>query len=298
MTENKIPFDISLLTESNVPDIPMSLHTCRISDFPESEAFLNWNDKLELIRVISGSMKVSVNDNDLVLHENNILFVRSRQLHRLYQDNGKDCSFFLILMDPSIFGSAFGRNWTSIENDSAARNYCFMDDSMAMCKEVCSLADRIRFLESARPRAWRFEVIGILYVIIAKLYMEYGSDTYIGNRQENEDITIQKEMIAFIHAHYHEKISLNDIAASGKVCRSKCCRIFRRYIQKSPVEYLNEYRLQISQHFLLNHSLSIAEVSTFCGFNHQSYFTKLFVKRYGCTPYEFRKGKVRTEEET
>ncbi|MDR3343212.1 MAG: hypothetical protein LBT14_10610, partial [Treponema sp.] len=36
-----------------------------------------------------------------------------------------------------------------------------------------------------------------------------------------EDLTI-KRMISFIHKNYHEKITLDDIAKAGMVCRSKC----------------------------------------------------------------------------
>ncbi|MDD7370176.1 MAG: AraC family transcriptional regulator [Firmicutes bacterium] len=32
----------------------------------------------------------------------------------------------------------------------------------------------------------------------------------------------------------------------------------------------------------------MSRLSTSCGFNHLSYFSKIFMKKYGCTPSDFR----------
>ena len=80
-----------------------------------------------------------------------------------------------------------------------------------------------------------------------------------------------------------------EIAAAGKVCRNKCCQIFRRYLCQSPIDFLNHYRLEVSCHLLNTTKMSIAEICTACGFNHQSYYSKIFLRTYHCTPRDFRK---------
>ncbi|NMB32666.1 MAG: helix-turn-helix transcriptional regulator, partial [Clostridium sp.] len=76
---------------------------------------------------------------------------------------------------------------------------------------------------------------------------------------------------------------------SGNVCRSKCCKIFKRYLMQSPIEFLNTYRLEISSNLLKDTSKSVTEVAFACGFNHLSYYSELFKRYYGCTPSEYRK---------
>ena len=96
-------------------------------------------------------------------------------------------------------------------------------------------------------------------------------------------------ILSYIYSHYSEPISLDEIAAAGKVCRNKCCQIFRRYLCQSPIDFLNHYRLEVSCHLLNTTKMSIAEICTACGFNHQSYYSKIFLRTYHCTPRDFRK---------
>lgn len=104
----------------------------------------------------------------------------------------------------------------------------------------------------------------------------------------NSDLEIQKNMVSFIYLHYAEQISLNEIAASGNVSRSKCCLIFKHYLQQSPVDFLNAFRLKTSCNLLRNTEKSVTEIAFSCGFNHLSYFSKLFIKNFGCSPREYR----------
>ena len=106
---------------------------------------------------------------------------------------------------------------------------------------------------------------------------------------QDPDLLIQRDMVSYIYSHYSEPISLDEIAAAGKVCRNKCCQIFRRYLCQSPIDFLNHYRLEVSCHLLSTTKMSIAEICTACGFNHQSYYSKIFLRTYHCTPRDFRK---------
>ena len=109
--------------------------------------------------------------------------------------------------------------------------------------------------------------------------------------ESNSDLEIQKNMVSFIYQHYAEKISLDEIAASGNVSRSKCCLIFKQYLQQSPMDFLNTYRLKTSCSLLRNTEKNITKIAFSCGFNHLSYFSKLFIKNFGCTPREYRNQK-------
>jgi len=61
---------------------------------------------------------------------------------------------------------------------------------------------------------------------------------------QDPDLLIQRDMVSYIYSHYSESINLEEIAAAGKVCRNKCCQIFRRYLCQSPIDFLNHYRLE------------------------------------------------------
>ena len=96
-------------------------------------------------------------------------------------------------------------------------------------------------------------------------------------------------MTGFIQRNYSEKISLNDIAEAGAICRSKCCKIFREFLGKTPVEYLTEYRISKSIELLNTTDMSITDIAVNCGFCGSSYYAETFMKLMKCTPSEYRK---------
>lgn len=110
-------------------------------------------------------------------------------------------------------------------------------------------------------------------------------------QQMKDDLKLQNDMVSFLYQHYNEKITLEEIAAAGHISRSKCCRIFKHYLQQSPISFLNTYRLKVSCNLLDSTDKSITEIAFACGFNHLSYFSKNFYNHYGCTPREYREKK-------
>ena len=97
------------------------------------------------------------------------------------------------------------------------------------------------------------------------------------------------KILLYIYKNYTQNISLNDIAESGNICRSKCCKLFKKYLNQTPIDFLNTYRLEISKSLLINSNLNITEIALNSGFNHLSYFSKLFYQKYNFTPKEYRK---------
>lgn len=135
---------------------------------------------------------------------------------------------------------------------------------------------------------YELEIIGLFYLIWRHLARQFKAGKTAAPGIEDMDTKVQKDMVSFIYQHYTEKLTLSAIAASGGVCRSKCCQIFKKYLCQSPIDFLNSYRLEVSSHLLKKTDKSITEIATECGFNHLSYYSELFMRHYGCTPRQFR----------
>ena len=96
-------------------------------------------------------------------------------------------------------------------------------------------------------------------------------------------------MMSYIHEHYQEKISLEDIARSAAVGRRECLRCFQSLIRKSPFEYLLDYRVEMAQRLLRTSQLSILDIALQTGFSNEAYFCKVFKRICGKTPNTYRK---------
>ncbi len=100
-----------------------------------------------------------------------------------------------------------------------------------------------------------------------------------------------KNAITFIQEHYHQQITLKDIADSIHVSKSECCRCFKRAMQLSPFDYLLMYRIYASA-LQMQHgggkTESIASLAASVGFNNTSYYNKIFKKYLFFTPRQYR----------
>lgn len=67
------------------------------------------------------------------------------------------------------------------------------------------------------------------------------------------------------------------------------CRIFRTVIHRTPIDYLNYYRIEKACYLLETEDLSITEVAYHCGFNDSSYFIRCFKKYKQITPTKYLK---------
>lgn len=113
----------------------------------------------------------------------------------------------------------------------------------------------------------------------------------------DKDILLKErtqEMLPYIHNHYQDSITIEDIAGAARISRSECFRCFQKYVCQKPFEYVISYRLRKAAELLKTTSLSVSEISTCCGFNYQSYFGKRFQEYYQMTPWHI--GKVSARE--
>lgn len=97
-----------------------------------------------------------------------------------------------------------------------------------------------------------------------------------------------KSMMAYVHEHYAEKISVAELAAAAFCSERECFRAFRNCLHMTPVEYIQSYRLQMACQMLEKGQESVTNVSLACGLGSSSYFGKVFHERVGCTPLEYR----------
>lgn len=105
------------------------------------------------------------------------------------------------------------------------------------------------------------------------------------HREESARI---KEMLNYIHNHYGNPLSLEKIASAASVGVRECSRCFQRSIRRSPMEYVNFYRVQIALEMLTSTNRTITEISEICGFSSLSYFGKVFRQYTGVTPVQYR----------
>ena len=270
--------------------IPLYIRAAYLSAYYNMCAPCHWHDDIEWIYIIDGKMRYYVNGKRLVLNAGDSLMVNARQMHYGYAYEQQDCYFACILFHPSLFGNnqLLYKQYLLPFLENSSLEYVHLHPEDAIGRKTAEELHKIVQLKQLKPPAYELQAIGIMIQLWGLLIQAGLLVSSEHSDEPTQDLAVQKNMVSFIYQHYPEKLSLNDIAASGHVGRSKCCQIFKHYMQQSPVDFLNSYRLKISCQLLCTTQKSITEIAMLCGFNHLSYFSKYFMECYGCTPREYR----------
>ena len=85
------------------------------------------------------------------------------------------------------------------------------------------------------------------------------------------------------------KLGLSEILSPFYYSKEYICRSFKRYMNMTLTDYLNDQRLTLAAHALTYTNHSILTICTDIGFSSVSYFNKIFKAKYACTPLAFRK---------
>jgi AraC-like DNA-binding protein len=93
----------------------------------------------------------------------------------------------------------------------------------------------------------------------------------------------------FLENHFSNKIGLKQVAALIHLTESNFCKFFKKVTGKTFSDYLNEIRITKSCQLLLQSDKSIHSIAFECGFETLSYYNRVFLKKKGLTPKEFRR---------
>ncbi len=83
--------------------------------------------------------------------------------------------------------------------------------------------------------------------------------------------------------------SVSDYAAKAKMSKEHFIRSFKRYTEKTPLEYRTDIMISHAKALLLETGFRIAAVAEMSGFGDALYFSRVFKRRVGMSPTEFRK---------
>lgn len=259
----------------------------RLSNYPSYAAPPHWHDDIEFIMVLSGSMAYNVNGEIIKLKANEGIFVNTRQMHFGFSDAYMECDFICILLSPVMLCLTpdMEQNYVIPLLKNTHIPFIHLNNTK-WHKDIIDGICEIHSLKDTPAAALKIQ--SIFAWIWALIY----ENTPPSNDQKiirNNDLSLLKSMMSFIQQHYQEKVTLEQIASSGGVGQSKCCRLFSAYIHQTPNTYLNGYRLNKSAELLYTTDLNITEIAYEVGFSGASYFAEAFRKCFGITPSDYRK---------
>jgi len=98
----------------------------------------------------------------------------------------------------------------------------------------------------------------------------------------------------FISKNYQDEIRLPQLSDIAGMSPSAFSRFFKLHTGRNLTEYIIDIRLGAASRMLVDTAQSVSEISFKCGFNNLSNFNRIFKKKKGCSPTEFRENYHKT----
>lgn len=266
-------------------------------DTHKQDELAHWHNSFELIEVVEGKFYCNVDGSEFLINKGNICIINRGRLHHIYTEdhNAFKCRKKTIIFNPDYFikdQNIYEKYILPLlEKDAFAHIQFNIKKGIGL--DINTLMKEIEALEDEKPIGYELEEYSLIYKVIRYLYLAYQSSKQSIHTAYDANVQIQRNMTSFIHEHFGSKIGLEDIAEAGQVSKSTCIRLFHKYTGKSPIDFLNSYRLQMSAEKLVATSEQITEIAYACGFGQPSYFNRLFLKEYNMTPNQYRKQHAR-----
>lgn len=263
----------------------------------------HWHEEVEIVYLYHGSFKLDINMEPYGTDRECFLFINSGELHSLrslsmefdeqavvfspsmllFQDyDSIDESILLPLTQNKL---TFPRFLDQTSPFFSAFRSCYQQIShiFSQSKETLITGEQILtddVISQLQIKAGILQLIGIL--------MEAGLMCQ-SPRTESQKITAIKTVLSYITDHYHEKLYVQDLASQVNMNEQYFCRFFKRSIGKTPIDYINDYRLNKVIRLLETGDAQITEICLECGFNNMGNFQRLFKRKTGITPLQYRK---------
>jgi len=132
------------------------------------------------------------------------------------------------------------------------------------------------------------ELISILHDLSISRNMRTLSDASFSNAELSYNSRRVEKVMEYINTNFEKPISLAEVATLANMTEVSFSRFFKQRTGISFTDSLTEVRLGHASRKLIDTTETISELAFHCGFNNMSNFNRIFKKKKGCTPKEFR----------
>lgn len=285
-----------LLRENRIhgePMYPVSIYEVRETErHPLFDC--HWHDELEFVLVTEGRVIVQIDTTDHELTAGQAIFIAGGVIHAAYKQDDTPASLYAIVFHPGFLSS---RTYDVLQQkyiDPILTGGVHLQPTLTGASDderlILSLLQELITINRNRPTAYELTTKAALYRIFSLLFT-YASASPAANIPAAHPHKVErlKQALTYIHEHYQETIKLKELASTVNMSEEHFCRFFKQLVKKSPVEYLNHYRMQKAAMLLESTDKKILEIALLVGFDHLSYFITVFKGYAGITPSQYRK---------
>ncbi|MDO3680541.1 helix-turn-helix transcriptional regulator [Paenibacillus ehimensis] len=252
----------------------------------------HWHKESEIFYCIDGEVLFQVDTEYIPVRAGEAVFIDGGDIHTGHARGGQGCSFCAMVFDFAMLASAqYDAMQEGLIVPFQERKAVF--PRLINPENDPGLLAHIRQMISLSrqpPPGYQAAMKGHLYLM---LYEAAASGRLVNRSRSGAADTARterlKKVIVYIQHHYHRPIRLGELADLIPMSEGQFCRFFKSMTGQTPVDYINSYRVRQAAELLRQPHKKISDIALDVGFDHISYFVRVFRKTMRCTPSEYRK---------
>ncbi|OPJ57605.1 AraC family transcriptional regulator [Clostridium oryzae] len=270
----------------------MSVHHTVVSEKQDIILYCHWHEELEILFITRGAAQFHVNGEIYEISEGEIVFISPNEVHTAYRVNNDDVEFYAVLIHSDFVNSMINdivqqkyiQPLFLSKNDFPVLINKTIEKKLLILPILYDIKNAYFEHKFGYELLIKFKIYELLYKVIC-----YGKqekrDWKPTKSYKTERI---KNVVLYIQKNYKYKITLIDLASSVNMSAGAFCRFFKQYINMTPIEYLNSFRITKATYLLQTTDKKLIDIALDTGFSNINYFTDVFKKVLYCTPTEYR----------
>lgn len=254
----------------------------------------HWHEHLEFIKVLSGNIRLAVDNNILLPNAGDIIFINSCSVHSIYTITNAPASIICMAFDrfflTNIIEGFDTKYFYSLFTYKGYSKICF-EDSHPLWPVMNSCIENSFTEYNQQDICFEMSIKSYIYRLITNLVRFYAGEMPgdAATQKSFKELSRLKPVFDYIDDHYPERIHTNDLCRLLNLSGFHFTRYFRKVTGKTPVEYINHLRINAAMKLLMDSSLTVTAIAEKTGFCNPNYFDKVFREYTETTPIEFRK---------
>lgn len=271
-------------------EITSSLKTKRLADVFRFASFYPFETygphkhiRIEINYVKKGNCILHLDNESINFHEGDIMIIASNVAHR-FEAGASGTILMQLEFLPEIlfhFHSNIGIDAESIPTPS----FLFSKENrlIKIVNNVGVMRTVQRIVNELEHKGPHYQYLVVMYYaeLLILLY-RYMHETYLSICTND----MLRKAVCYIQQNYQTDININDIAGYASISERYLRKLFLQNLNLSPLDYLNQIRINKSIELLKNTEKSVKEVCFLCGFQSPQYFSRIFKRQIGLSPRE------------
>ncbi|KAF6571798.1 helix-turn-helix transcriptional regulator [Paenibacillus polymyxa] len=244
----------------------------------------------EIYYLLAGERYYYINQRVYALQKGDLIWISKHDFHRTSNKGSGSHERILINFDEEFAASPMTVSPSSDQNQPLLPEKSFLLRPSA--EEQCELEHLFQQMldEYYQEHAYRqlyLQSLLLQLLIRIRRIQSTTADTIAPERSEKQQRVYS--VIAYLHAHYAESLSLDQLAEHFYISSTYLCRIFKQTTGFTLVEYLQDVRVQQARAYLRETNWKVTSIAEKTGFDSIAHFGRVFKHLTGHTPLQYRK---------